>query len=189
MGIQIIYISRDRNEVLHKITVCVFGSWNKINPFITKYIKNRQFWNTIIPVSGIPYPYYDLWNKKADIVISSFNNEWALLVHWWQRQAAVEGSLRGDEHAPVTPPAKLCAQFSKAAHHFDEELRQHWYGASYKAKCFPWCLGGTNILSTYCLAYRFSLMSTRSNLKSLETHLTLSLMHPTTNVGMRCCPG
>ena len=79
-----------------------FGSWNKINPFITKYYQNKQFWNTLITVSEIPYPYYDLWNNKADIIIVSFNTELVLLVHWWQQQAAVEGSLRGNEGAPDT---------------------------------------------------------------------------------------
>ena len=88
-----------------------FGSWNKINQSLTKYSQNQQFWNTSITVNEIPYPYYDLWNNKADIVILSFNNERVLLVHWWQRQAAVEGPLRGDESAPdkspVHSPAKL----------------------------------------------------------------------------------
>ena len=61
-------------------------------------------------VSEIHYPYYDLWNNEAEIVIFSFNNELVLLVHWWQRQASIEGSLRGDERPPDTPSAKLCAQ-------------------------------------------------------------------------------
>ena len=87
-----------------------FGSWNKINPFITKYSPNQQFWNTLITMSEIPYPHYNLWNNQADIVILSFNNELVLLVHWWQRQAAVERPLRGDERAPDTAPAKPCAQ-------------------------------------------------------------------------------
>ena len=30
-------------KLMHKITVCVFGSWNKIDPFITNYSKNRHF--------------------------------------------------------------------------------------------------------------------------------------------------
>ena len=141
----------------------------EISPFITKYNRNQQFWNTLITMSEIPY--YDLWNIKADIVILSFNNEWVLLVHRWQRQAAVEGSLWGDERAPDIPP---CAQPSEAARHFEVELRQHWYGGSYKAKCFPWCLVGRNISSTYCWAYRFSKLSTRSILQSLETNHTLS---------------
>ena len=98
----------------HKITGCVFRSWNIILPFITKYSKNRQFWNTFIVISKILYTYCNLWNNKADIVISSFNNEWAL-VHWWQWQAAVESSLLSDEHAPGIPPAKPFAQPSKAA--------------------------------------------------------------------------
>ena len=76
-------------KLMRKVSVCVLGSWNKINPFITKYSKNHHFWNTFNTMRGIPYPYYDLWNEKADIVISSFNNELALRVHWWQRQAAV----------------------------------------------------------------------------------------------------
>ena len=66
-------------------------------------------------MSEIPYPYYNLWNNQADIVILSFNNELVLLVHWWQRQAAVERPLRGDERAPDTAPAKPCAQPSEAA--------------------------------------------------------------------------
>ena len=103
-----------------------FGSWNKINPFITKYSQNQQFWNSLITVSEIPYPYYDLWNNQADIVILSFNNELVLLVHWWQRQATVQRPLRGDERAPDTPPANPCAQPSEAAGHFEVELRQHW---------------------------------------------------------------
>ena len=109
MGTQIISISWDRNEARAEITMC-FGSWNKINSFITKYSQNQQFWNTLITVSEISYPYYNLWNSKAEIVFLSFNDEWVLIVHWWQRQAAVEGSLRGDEHAPEIPPAKPCAQ-------------------------------------------------------------------------------
>ena len=44
-------------KLVHKITVCVFGSWIKINPFITKYSQNQQFWNTLITVSEISYPY------------------------------------------------------------------------------------------------------------------------------------
>ena len=90
-----------------------FGSWNKINPFITKYSKYQQFWNTLITVSEIPYPYYDLWNNKTDIVILSFNNEWILLVHWWQRKAAVGGSLRGDERTPDIPPVMFSVMFSR----------------------------------------------------------------------------
>ena len=123
---------------------------NKIKPklAILKYLNYGS--------SEIPYLYYDLWNNKADIVMLSFNNEWVLLVHWWQRQAAVEGLLRGDERAPDIPPAKPCAQPSEAARHFEVELRQPWYGGSYKAKYVPWCLVGTNDLSTYCWAYRFS---------------------------------
>ena len=69
-----------------------FGSLNKINPFIIKYSQNQWLWNTLTTVSEIPYPHYDLWKNKADIVTLSFNNEWVLLVHWWQCQAAVEGS-------------------------------------------------------------------------------------------------
>ena len=153
-----------------------FGSWNKINPFIPKYSQNQQFWNTSVTVSEIPYPYYDLWNDKVDIVILSFNKELALLVHWWQRQAAVENSSRGDESAPDIPPARPCAQLSEAARRFEVELRQHWCGCSYKARCFPWCLVGTNISSTYCWAYRFSQLSTRSILQSFGTHPTLSLI-------------
>ena len=38
----------------------VFGSWNEINLFITKYNTNRQFWITLITISGLSYPYYDL---------------------------------------------------------------------------------------------------------------------------------
>ena len=78
-------------KLMHKITaiLCVFGSWTIINPFITKYSKNQYFWNTFNTVSEIPHPYYGLWNIKAGIVILSFNNELALLVHWWQQQAAV----------------------------------------------------------------------------------------------------
>ena len=153
-----------------------FGSWNKINPFITKYSQNQQFWNTLITASEIPYPYYDLWNNMADIVILSFNNEWVLLVHWSQQQAAVEGSARDDERAPDIPPAKPCAQSSEAPRPFEVELRQYWYGGSYKAKCFPWCLFGTNISYTYCWAYRVSQLSTRSILQSLDMHPTLSLI-------------
>ena len=97
-----------------------------------------KFWNILITVSEIPYPYYDLWNNMANIVIISFNNEWILLVHWWQRQAAVKGSLRGNERAPDIPPVEPCAQPREAARHFEVELRQHWYGGSYKAKRFPW---------------------------------------------------
>ena len=127
MGTQIISISWDRNEACAWNHCMCFGSWNKINPFITKCSQNRQFWNTLITVGEIPYPYYDLWNNKADIVILSFNNEWVLLVHWWERQAAVEGSaLRGDERTPDMPPAKPWAQPSEAARHFEVELRQHW---------------------------------------------------------------
>ena len=82
-------------KLVDEITVCVVGSWNKINPFITKCNKNRQLWITFIMVSGMPYPDYDLWNNKADIIISYFNNnDWAPLVHWWQRQPAVENSMR-----------------------------------------------------------------------------------------------
>ena len=77
-----------------------FGTWNKINLFIPKNSQNQQFWNTLITVSEIPYPYYDLWNNKVNIVILSFNTELALLVYWWQRQAAVEDSSRGDERTP-----------------------------------------------------------------------------------------
>ena len=69
-------------KLMYKIIVCLFESWNKFHPFITKYSKHRQFWITFITVSGMLYPYYDLFNNKADIVISSFNNELALLVHW-----------------------------------------------------------------------------------------------------------
>ena len=133
-----------------------FVSWNKINPFITKYSQNQQFWNTLITASAIPYLYCDLWNNKADIVILSFINEWVLLVHWWQRQAAAEGSLRGDERAPDIPQAKPCSQPSEAARHFDVELWQHWHGGSYKAKSFPWCLVGTNISFTYFLEHTYS---------------------------------
>ena len=60
-----------------------------------------------------------------------------------------------DARAPDILPAKHCAQPSEAVRHFEEELWQHWYGDSYKANCFPWCLVGTNISSTYCWAYRF----------------------------------
>ena len=114
--------------------------------YISWYI-NQQFWNTFITVREVPFQYYDLWNNKADIVISSFNNEWALLVHCWQRQAAVESSLRGDDRALDTPPAKPCARPSEAVRHFEVELWQDGYGGLYKAKRFPWCLGGTNISS------------------------------------------
>ena len=105
----------------HKITVCVLGSWNEINPFITKYSKICNFEIPLIRRAGCPIHITNLWNNKADIVISSFNNEWALLVHWWQRQPTVESSLRGDESAPDTPPAKPCAPPVKpceAARHF-----------------------------------------------------------------------
>ena len=152
---QITFILWDRNEPRAWNHCMCFGPWNKINPFITKYSQNQQFWNILITVSEIPYSYTASWNNKADIVILSSNNEWVPLVHWWQRQAVVEGSLRGDERAPDIPPAKHCAQPSEAVWHFEEELRQHWYGGSYKANCFPWCLVGTNISSTYCWAYRF----------------------------------
>ena len=97
-------------KLMHKIIVCVFGSWNKINPFITKYSKNRQFWNTFNAVSEIFYPCCYLWNNKADIVLSSFYNEWALLVHWWQRQAAV-----AQAHYPATN-ARLIHRLQSLVH-------------------------------------------------------------------------
>ena len=128
MGTQIISISWIEMKLVHKITVRVSGLEIKLTLSITKYSQSQQFWNTLITVSEIPYPYYDLWNKKADIVILSFNNEWVLLVHWWQWQAAVEGSLWGDERAPDIPPAKPCAQPTEAARQFEVELiynRQH----------------------------------------------------------------
>ena len=144
-------------KLVHKLTACVFGSRTEINPFITTYCENRQFWITFITMSGMPYPYYDIWNNKADLVISSFNKDWALLVYWWLRQSAVEDSSRGGERARDTLTAKPCAQLSGAVRHFEVELRQHWYGGSYKDKCFfLWCYGGTNISSRYCWAYRFS---------------------------------
>ena len=59
-------------KLMHIIIACVFRSWNKINPFITKYSKNRQFWNSFNTVSEIPYLCYYLWNNEADVVISSF---------------------------------------------------------------------------------------------------------------------
>ena len=165
-----------------------FGSWNKINPFITKYSQNQQFWNTLITVSEIPYPYYDLWNNKTDIVILSFNNKWVLLVHWWQRQAAVESSLRGDERVSDIPPAKPCAQPSEAARHFEVELRQHWYGGSYKATCFPWCFVGANISSTYCWAYSLLVVDEVHIAVIGDASYTVTDTRPTTNVGMRCSP-
>ena len=125
--------------LVYKLTVCVFGSRTKINPFITTYCKNRQFWITFITMSGMPYPYYDLWNNKADLLISSFIKDWALLVYWWQQQSAVEDSSRGGERARDTLTAKPCAQLSGAVRHFEVELRQHWYGGSYKDKCFFFC--------------------------------------------------
>ena len=119
----------------------------EFNFFYISWYINRQFWNTFITVREVPFQYYDLWNNEADIVISSSNNEWALLVHWWQRQAAVESSLRVDERALDTPPAKPCARPSEAVRHFEVELWQDGYGGLYKAKRFPWCLGGTSISS------------------------------------------
>ena len=114
-------------KLVLELTICVFATWNKINPSMIQYSKNQQFLNTSITASEIPYPYYHLWDNKANIVTSSFNKQWALLMHWWQWQAAVEGSLWGDERAPDTPPAQ----------HFEVELRQHWYDGWYKAKWFP----------------------------------------------------
>ena len=134
-----------------------------------------QFQNTLITVSEIPYLYYDLWNNKADIIILSFNNEWVLLLHWCQRQASIASSLRGDERT-YTVPAKPCAQPREATRHFEVELWQHWYGGFYKAKYFLWCLEGTNISSAYCWTYRFSQLSTKSLLQSLETYPTLLLI-------------
>ena len=69
MGTQIISISWNTNEARALNHSMCFGSWIKINPFITKYSQNKQFWNTLITVSKFPYPYYDLWNNQADIVI------------------------------------------------------------------------------------------------------------------------
>ena len=71
---------------------------------------------------------------------------------------------------------KPCAQPSEATRHFEVDLRQHCYGGSYKAKCFPWCIGGTNKSSTYFWVYRFSLLSKRSSLQSSEMHAALSLI-------------
>ena len=79
------------------------------------------------------YPNDYLWNNKADIVIWYFNDEWALLVHWWQRQPAVEDSLRRDERTPDTPRLKPCVQPREAARHFEVELWQHWHAGSHEA--------------------------------------------------------
>ena len=166
-----------------------FGSWNKINPFVPKSSQIQQFWNTSVTVSEIPDPYYDFWNNKVDIVILSFNKELSLLVHWWQRQAAVEESSRGDESAPDIPPAKPCVELSEAAWRFEVELRQHWCGCSYKARCFPWCLVGTNISSTYLLSIQILPVVDKVHIAVVgDASYTVIDTRPTTNVGMKCSP-
>ena len=143
-------------KLAHKITVCVSGLEIKLT---LSYQTTAKISNFEIPQlrwarSPIHTTIYEITRSTSLSHLSI--KKLALLVHWWQRQAAVEDSSRGDERVPDIPPAKPCAQLSEAARRFEVELRQHWYGCSYKARCFPWCLVGTNISSTYCWAYRFS---------------------------------
>ena len=166
-----------------------FGSWNKINPFITKYSQSQQFWNTLITVSEIPCPYYDLWNNKVDIVILSFNNEWVILVHWWQWQAAVEGSLWGDERAPDVPPAKpLCTAHRSCS---------AFWGRTVAA--LIWRLKWSQMLSVMFSRdeyFVYIFLSIQIFLFVDKVHIavvgdasyTVTDTRPTTNVGMRCSP-
>ena len=172
-------------KFVHKITVCVFGSWNKINPFITKYSKNRHFFKTFITVRRMLYPNYDLWNNKADIVISYFNDKWALLVHWWQRQPAVEDSLRRDERTPDTPRAKPCVQPREAALHFEVGLSQHWYAGSYKA-IFSIMLRRDEYFINISLSIQILLEANKVHLAVVgDASYTVTDMRRTTNVGKR----
>ena len=109
MVLQIVFIPWDRNVLVHKSTVCVFGSWNKINPFITKCSKNRHFLKDLY--YGQSDVLFKLRSKKwqGRYLHLIFNDEW-VLVHWWQRQSAVEDSLRRDErtYAWYTACKALC---------------------------------------------------------------------------------
>ena len=56
---------------LYKLIVCVIGFCNRINPFITKYIKKTTNLIYFITVTVTQYPYYYPWNNKTGVVISS----------------------------------------------------------------------------------------------------------------------
>ena len=89
--------------LVYNIIVCMIPFWNKVNPFITKRNKNRQFLYICVAVTEIHSPYQNLRSYKADDVISFFNNELSF-------PSAFGATRGGDKCAPETPPSKRCAQ-------------------------------------------------------------------------------
>ena len=142
-------------KLAHKITVCVSGLEVKLT---LSYQNTAKISNFEIPQlrwarSPIHTTIYEI-TRSTSLSYLSIKSWPSSCID--QATTAVEDSSRGDERAPDIPPAKPCAQLSEAPRRFEIELRQHWYGCSNKARCFPWCLVRTNISSTYCWAYRFS---------------------------------
>ena len=179
-------------KLMHKITVCIFASWNRINPFITKIAKIGNieiplFWWARSPI------HVTIYEITRPISISRLSiRSWpprALMTATSRRRP---GSLRGDERAPDTPPANPCAQPKRGCAAFrgwtKVELCQHWYGGSYKAKCFPWCLGGANI-RLHIVEYTNSLVVDKVKFAAIgNASYTVTDTRPTTNVAMRCNP-